>query len=103
MRKKGYVYNMLVFLVFIAAFAVVITSLKSASIMQDSGYERITMMKAANLARNIGELDSTGIDCAELESELDSAELPYEIDVDCEASVVSISSKSGRYSQTVPI
>jgi hypothetical protein len=55
MNRKGYVFSLFVFLIFLTVFIAVITNSKAASMMQESAYEKIAMMKASNLARNIAD------------------------------------------------
>ena len=103
MRRKGYIYSLFVFLIFISVFLIAITNVKSVSVMQESNYDKITIMKISNVARNVVEISSSVSDCNELKSELESANLPFDLDVECLNSRVTLTSKSGDYTQIISI
>jgi hypothetical protein len=104
MKKKGYVFSLLVFLVFIAVFILVITINKSLSVVQDSNYEQITMMKISRLGKNIDYVLDNGVDCFQLNVDINSAALPFDAVLLCSPTeVLQITSKNGDYEYSITI
>ncbi len=94
--RKGYVFSLFVFLIMAGAFVIAITNMKSVSVLQDSNYERITIMKASNLAKNIaGAVDSGNCPQAQSLISANAAEWPFAVDLNCDDSIVTVTSKSG--------
>ena len=56
MNKKGYIASLFVSGLFLAVFIIAITSMKSVSVMQESTYEKISIMKVTGLSRNIEDI-----------------------------------------------
>jgi len=110
MKRNGYVYGLLVFLIFVSVFLVAITNMKSISVMQESNYDKITMMKISRTVRNIENVwPSFKTDlppqarCVQFGKDLDG-ELPFEISVSCNPTgpmYLSVMSHSGRYNNTI--
>lgn len=95
--RKGYVFSLFVFLIMAGAFILVITNMKSVSVLQDSNYERITMMKASNLAKNIAEV-TNAVNCPTVLGTLDEF-TSFTVTVDCyDSHIVKVTSQSGGYS-----
>lgn len=114
MKQKGYVYGLLVFLIFVAVFIKAITNMKSVSVMQASNYDRITMMKISHMAKNLQTiwpsinptLPDAQARCTYLENKIRSYsdKLPFEVSVDCPLNgpkYVMVRAKSGRYNSTI--
>jgi len=98
MNRKGYIYSLFVFLIFLSVFLVVITNIKSVTMMQESNYDKITVLKASGVARNLeiilGEAEGTpGFICADFENEIDDASdgMPFNVELDCSKSPVGLS------------
>lgn len=101
MKKKGYAYSLFVFLVFVSVFIIVVTNVKSVSVMQESNYERVTIMKASELGKNIEYLLAKGVDCGKIQIALSELNLPFK--AGCGApSTVCVESISGNYTYGDP-
>jgi len=83
MGKKGYVFSLIVFLLFVSTFVVVITNLKSVSIIQDSNYDKTTIEKGSSMCKNIEYLLASGMDCTALNAKINNAKLPFTVLLDC--------------------
>lgn len=99
MKKKGYAYSLFVLLIFTSVFIIVVTNMKSVSVMQDSSYERVTMTKASELGKNIEYMQSKGITCPVLQNALAGI---TQFKIGCTASAICVQSISGDYTYGDP-
>jgi hypothetical protein len=94
MKRKGYITSLFVFTAFVAVFLLAATTLKSVSLVQESDYERVSIMKAARVAHNLeylmGALDADGINCSEVQGDIEGTRLPFKVKLDCYADVGEI-------------
>jgi hypothetical protein len=107
MKRKGYIVSLFVFLLFLAVFLLAVTIIKSNSLMQESNYERISIMKASRISVNVeamvDNLKTAGKDCDSIALKLDDyLDSPYQINASCASSNVTVvlESVSGDFSQT---
>ncbi len=111
MKRKGYVYSMLVFLIFIAVFLLVITNLKSVSVVERSAYGSMEIMKISEFARNVEEVWPSfksalplQARCSQFGNRIDG-EFPFETSVTCDQPasryLLELSSHSGNYNITM--
>jgi hypothetical protein len=98
MKKKGYIFSLMIFLVFLAVFITVIASIKSASVAHDATYEKTAIMKASNMCRNIGLLTEYGVTCSGLNNHINSSDLPFDVTFTCGPKTYLVSTLSDRYS-----
>jgi hypothetical protein len=107
MKRKGYIVSLFVFLLFLAVFLLAVTIVKSNSLMQESNYERLSIMKASRISVNIeamvDNLKAAGETCNNIALTLDdSLDPPYQVSASCVSSnvTVTLESVSGDFSQT---
>jgi hypothetical protein len=91
MKRKGYVMSLFVFTAFLAVFLLAATTLKSVSLVQESDYERVSIMKAARVAHNLEYLMEAlyrdGINCSEVQGDIEGTQFPFKVKLDCYADV----------------
>ena len=111
MGNKGYVLSLMVFLILFSVFLMAITYSKSITMMEQSAYESVAIMKASRLGRNMVSMGLSarlGDACAEFQKYLhvssgDQLPVPVTISVDCAVNKVLIQSPSGRYQLNMSI
>lgn len=104
MKRKGYIFSLFVFFMFVSVFIVAATHAKSVSVLEESNYDRVSLMKASNVIRNLrnavdyGTLCAVGVDASgsPVASEtgavrtVEDAGMPFEIDVGCSLAVATV-------------
>lgn len=102
-QKRGYVYSLTVFLIFVSIFVLVSTNIKSLYVLQDSNAGEAATHKISGLAKNIEAIESNYA-CADLQSELSGVSYA-DIVVDCTAGSekATVVSRSGTYSVVVEL
>lgn len=53
MKRRGYIFSLFVFLMFVPILLLAVSNVKSVSVMQESNYEKIAMMKASRMIKNL--------------------------------------------------
>ena len=118
MNRRGYVFSLMVFLLFLSVFIILAAFIKSLDVMQDSSYDRISIMKASNIARNLdylrpyvkqpGGVANPTARCSTWKNDLDLPNLPVVVIFDCQSmnpgnppSKIIVSLRSGAFNSTV--
>jgi hypothetical protein len=103
MKRKGYIFSMFVFMIFIFVFVMVITGINYQSIVQETDYETITVLKMSSLANNIKELRAAGASCANIEAGISSDQFDVSVQCGGVGDKVLIKSKTGLHEMVIGI
>jgi len=52
-------------------------------VLQESNYGKVTIVKCSDMCRNLKNMLDSGINCSDLEHDVDGTNLPYEVKFNC--------------------